>query len=91
MKKLLIAVTVCLLAGANLATTAQAASAHRSHRGGASMQSMMSGMMSSGMLSSVSGMVPGGIPSADAGGAGQTPASIGTLPPSYGSYGTSPF
>lgn len=91
MKKLLIAATICLIAGTNFASAAQAASAHRSHRG-ASMQSMMSSVMSSGMLSSVGGMIPGGIPGGDAtGGLGQSPASTGGLPSSLGSYGTDRF
>ena len=91
MKKLLIAATICLMAGTNFASAANAASAHRAHRSGASMQSMMSKVMGSGMLSSVSGMIPGGIPGADGGGLGQSPASIGALPSSSGSYGTPSF
>lgn len=91
MKKLLIAATICLMAGTNFASAANAASAHRAHRSGGSMQSMMSQMMGSGMMSSVTGMIPGGIPGAGSGGVGQSPASIGTLPSSFGSYGNSPF
>jgi hypothetical protein len=92
MKKLLIAATICLLAGTNFASAANAASAHRAHRSAGSMQSMMSQMMGSGMMSSISGLVPGGIPGVDGGssGAGQSPASIGTLPSTFGSY-SSPF
>ena len=91
MKKLLIAATICLLAGTNFAAAANAAPTHRAHRSAGSMQSMMSRMMSSGMLSSIAGMVPGGIPGADGtGGAGQSPASIGTLPSTFGGY-SSPF
>jgi len=89
MKKLLIAATICLLAGTNFAPAANAASTHRAHRSGGSMQSMMSKMMGSGMMSSIGGMIPGGIPGADAGGLGQSPSSIGTLP--SGGYGPSPY
>jgi hypothetical protein len=93
MKKLLIAATICLMAGTNFASAANAGSTHRAHRSGGSMQSIMSKMMGSGMLSSVSGMIPGGIPGADGGtgGLGQSPASIGTLPSSFGSYGAPAF
>jgi hypothetical protein len=91
MKKLLIAATICLLAGTNFVSAANATSAHHAHRRGGSMQSTMSQMMGSGMMSSIAGMIPGGIPGADGGGLGQSPASIGTLPSSFGSYGTSPF
>jgi hypothetical protein len=89
MKKLLIAATICLLAGTNFASAANAASAHRAQRSGGSMQSIMSRVMGSGMMSSIGGMIPGGIPGADSGGLGQSPASIGTLP--SGGYGPSPF
>jgi len=89
MKKFLIAATICLLAGTNFASAANAATAHRAHRSGGSMQSMMSKMMGSGMMSSIGGMIPGGIPGTDGGGLDQSPASIGTLP-SVG-YGPTPF
>jgi hypothetical protein len=73
MKKLLLAATICLIAGTNFASAANAASAHRAHRSGGSMQSMMSRMMGSGMMSEVGGMIPGGIPGADGGGLGLSP------------------
>ena len=91
MKKLLIAAMICLLAGASFTSAANAASTHKARRSGGSMQSMMSKMMGSGMMSSIGGMIPGGIPGADSGGLGQSPASIGTLPSSFGSYGASPL
>ncbi len=93
MKKFLIAATICLLAGASFTQAANAASTHHARRSGGSMQSMMSKMMGSGMMSSIGGMIPGGIPGADGGtgGLGQSPASIGTLPSSFGSYGASPL
>jgi hypothetical protein len=88
MKKLLIAATICLLAGTNFASAANAASAHHARRSGGSMQSMMSKMMGSGMMSSIAGMVPGGIPGVDGGAGG--PASNGTMPSGFGGN-SSPF
>jgi hypothetical protein len=85
MKKLLIAATICLLAGTNFASAASAASAHHAHRSGGSMQSMMTKMMGSGMMSSIAGIVPGGIPGVDGG-----PASNGAVPSGFGGY-SSPF
>jgi hypothetical protein len=92
MRKFLIAIAVgtsCVLAGANLASASESgaatahATAHRSHRGGVSLQAMMSKMMRSGVLSQLGGVLPGGLEGLAGGdltSLGSLPANLGDLP-----------
>jgi hypothetical protein len=90
MRKLLIAIAVgtsCVLAGANLASASESgaatahATAHRSHRGGVSLQAMMSKMMRSGALSQL--VLPRGLEGLAGGDfspLGSLPENLGDLP-----------